>query len=163
MRTQAFAALLLTAAVLPLRSGDPAPLRIGSDLQLFADDYLVETMRGVTRRLHEPAPAGRAITFDRAWEGNVSAYFTVIQEPDRIRLYYRGAAAPDYVAPSMLQPGETVVPAHDEVACYAESRDGGRTFERPSLGIHEFKGSRDNNIVWTGPRRKARHTGRGGI
>jgi hypothetical protein len=34
--------------------------------------------------------------------------------------------------------------------CYATSRDGIR-WEKPSLGIVEFDGSKENNIVWRGP------------
>ena len=34
--------------------------------------------------------------------------------------------------------------------CYAVSRDGIR-WEKPSLGVVEFDGSKDNNIVWRGP------------
>jgi hypothetical protein len=34
--------------------------------------------------------------------------------------------------------------------CYAVSRDGIR-WEKPSLGLVEFRGSKENNIVWRGP------------
>lgn len=34
--------------------------------------------------------------------------------------------------------------------CYAVSRDGIR-WEKPNLGVVEFKGSKENNIVWRGP------------
>ena len=47
---------------------------------------------------------------------------------------------------SALRPGEQVVPGHDQLTCYAESHDG-ITWTRPSLGLFEFKGSKDNNIV----------------
>ena len=33
---------------------------------------------------------------------------------------------------------------------YAESRDG-KTFVKPRLGLYEFCGSKDNNIVWEAP------------
>jgi len=36
-----------------------------------------------------------------------------------------------------------------QVACYAQSKDG-LTWEKPKLGICEFEGSKENNIVWTG-------------
>jgi len=49
----------------------------------------------------------------------------------------------------LVTPGETVVPEHKEVTCYAESRDG-RTWSKPSLGIVKFQGSKDNNIIWDG-------------
>ena len=31
--------------------------------------------------------------------------------------------------------------------CYAESRDGGRSWRKPSLGLADFKGSKDNNCI----------------
>jgi len=112
--------ILLCARVL---AGQQA-LKIGSGHQLFVDDYLIESMKGVSLKLHPPQPAGRAIAFDQPWEGNVSAYAKVFQDGDRYRLYYRGASDPAYVRPSALQPGEVVAPAHEQVACCAESRDG---------------------------------------
>ena len=42
-----------------------------------------------------------------------------------------------------------VVPEHTHTACYAESRDGIH-WARPSLGLIEFEGSKENNIVWMG-------------
>lgn len=42
-------------------------------------------------------------------------------------------------------------PRQREMAiCYATSEDG-ITWEKPSLGVVDFNGSKDNNIVWRGP------------
>ena len=38
---------------------------------------------------------------------------------------------------------------HREVTCYAESRDG-VNWSKPNLGLFEFNGSKDNNIVLDG-------------
>ena len=65
------------------------PLKIGNHVQLFVDDYLVESMQGVQLELQKPQPAGVAIRFDKPWEGNTSAYFTVFHDGDKYRLYYR--------------------------------------------------------------------------
>ena len=40
--------------------------------------------------------------------------------------------------------------AHKEVTCYAESSDGIH-WTKPRLGLFEWNGSNDNNIVWLGP------------
>jgi hypothetical protein len=53
-------------------------------------------------------------------------------------MYYRGAHA-----------GADGASTHPEVACYAESADGIH-WTRPELGLHEFAGSRKNNIVLVG-------------
>ena len=130
--------------VAPLQAA--TPLTIGNQLQLFVDDYLIDSMNGVELMLHSPNPAGIAIKFDKPWEGNVSAYVTVFRDGDKFRMYYRGASAPDYIRKSALKPGEAIVAKHADVTCYAESRDG-ITWTKPSLGIMEFEGSRDNNII----------------
>jgi hypothetical protein len=127
----------------------PAPLKIGNNVQLFVDDYLIDSMKGAQLVLQKPQPAGVAIKFDKPWEGNTSAYFTVFRDGDKYRLYYRGAAAPDYARPSALKPGETLYPTHRNLTCYAESSDG-ITWTKPSLGLVDFNGSKDNNIVFDG-------------
>jgi hypothetical protein len=40
--------------------------------------------------------------------------------------------------------------SHKEVTCYAESKDGIR-WTKPNLGLFDWNGSKDNNIVWLGP------------
>ena len=62
---------------------------IGSRLELFVDDWLIEKMRGADLRLHHPVPREVAITFDREWEGNGSAYVTLFQDGEIFRMYYR--------------------------------------------------------------------------
>lgn len=47
----------------------PAPINLGSRLELFFDDYLIESMKGLALRLHEPRSAGAVLKFDRPWEG----------------------------------------------------------------------------------------------
>ena len=106
---------------------------IGSRLELFVDSFMVDGLAGsAERRLHHPVPREAVLYFDKPWEGASSAYVTVMQDADRIRLYYRGSDLKD---------------TH-QVTCYAESRDGVH-FERPNLGLFEFGGSKDNNIIWT--------------
>jgi hypothetical protein len=124
-----------------------APLKIGTALQLFVDDFFIDSMQGANLMLHTPEHAGTAIAFDKPWEGNVSMYVTVFQDGDKFRMYYRGSSKPSYIRQSALKPGEMVVPAHTNVTCYAESRDG-ITWTKPSLGIVKFNGSTDNNIVF---------------
>jgi len=114
-------------------------LYIGDRLELFVDDFLIDKLTGTAaRRLHKPTPREVVFTFDRPWEGNTCAYFTIFCDGDVFRMYYRGAQH------------DAMKPAHAEVACYAESKDGIH-WTRPTLGLHDFKGSKDNNIVWTGP------------
>jgi hypothetical protein len=126
-----------------------APIEIGSRLELLVDRHLIAEMRGVDFRLHEPRPAETSIVFDRDWEGNTSAYASLMKTESGFRMYYRGHSLPSYALPGTLQPGERIVPEHDETVCFVESRDGVR-WERTNLGLFEFNGSRENNIVWMG-------------
>ncbi len=119
-------------------------IAVGSDLQLFVDDFLIDQMSSVQLQLHRPSSAGKALSFDQPWEGDSSTYVSVFKDGDRFRMYYRGSGRE---APSALASGEKTVPAHPELIAYAESEDGIR-WTRPSVGIYEFQGSKENNIVW---------------
>ena len=68
------------------------PLAIGSRLELFVDDYLIDRMEGVRRKLHEPRLAGTVMKFDQPWEGGSSGYATIIKDGDGYRMFYRGRA-----------------------------------------------------------------------
>ena len=126
------------------------PLDIGTRLELFVDDYLIDSMTGeVDLKLHTPSSAGQVLDFYKPWEGTTCFYVSVVHGEGLYRMYYRGHSLPSAIAPSLVTPGETVVPEHEEVTCYAESRDG-RIWTKPSLGIVEFQGSKDNNIIWDG-------------
>ena len=112
------------------------PIQIGSRLELFVDDYLIEDITGGAElRQHEPAPREVVLFTDKPWEGNTSMYYTVFQDGPRYRMYYRGSQR--YATP------------YHEVTCYAESGDGIHWI-RPELGLFEFNGSKQNNIVISG-------------
>ena len=115
---------------------------IGSRLELFVDDYLIDRLSGAELRLHQPTPRDVAMRFDRPWEGNSGGYFTVFKDGDVYRMYYRGLDV-DFSRKDFEN--------HPEVMCYAESTDGVH-WERPSLGLVEFDGSKDNNIFLEGPK-----------
>src|SRR5512139_3368056 len=89
-----FLVILLVFGASPGRlslAQDGPLIDIGTRLELFIDDFLVERMEWTTWRLHPPVPRETAITFDRPWEGNTSAYVTVFRDGDIFRMYYRGS------------------------------------------------------------------------
>jgi len=115
------------------------PIQLGSRRELFVDEHLIETKNGVTLKLHQPQAQDVALVCDAQWEGNTSGYFTLLQDGDLFRCYYRGS-----------HHGETGGrPSQSGVTCYAESRDG-ITWTKPKLGLFEFEGSKDNNITHMG-------------
>ena len=117
-----------------------SPREIGSRLELLVDDYLVEELSGgAVQRLHRPVAREVVLVTDRPWEGNTSAYYTIFQDGDLYRMYYRGSHFDE----------TSKAATHREVTCYAESRNG-VDWKKPELGLFEFEGSKANNIVWDG-------------
>ena len=113
---------------------------IGSRRELFADNFLIGKLTGDTRQvLHQPEPKEVALVTGKPWEGNVSAYFTFLQDGDEFRAYYRGA---HYDTAKKVM-------THREVTCVATSHDGIH-WTKPELDIYDFNGSKKNNIVWDG-------------
>jgi hypothetical protein len=130
--------LLIASGGIDLAGPPSAAIDIGSRIEPFVDDYLIEKMTGLGLLLHQPVSREVAIVFDKPWEGNTSAYVTVFRDGDLCRMYYRGS---NYDM-------ETGVYG-DQVVCYAESSDGIH-WTRPDLGLFSFQGSKNNNIVWQG-------------
>ncbi len=136
MRALFFSVLLLPSA---LNHADDS-IAIGSRRELFVDNHLIESLDGAQRKLHHPVPREIAIINDAPWEGAGSGYHSIIRDGDLYRMYYRGSAIG--VVNGTLRKGR-------QVYCYAESCDGIH-YTKPPLGLHEYNGSKQNNIVWTG-------------
>jgi hypothetical protein len=128
------------------------PFDLGDRRELFVDRHMISSMSGSARlQLHEPRSAGIAFQFDAPWEGPASTFATVFRDGEKVRLYYRGYCSPPEDTDATT--GFTQPTRKDglQSTCYAESNDGGRTFTRPNLGLFEFKGSKENNVVWPNP------------
>ena len=106
-------------------------------LHLFVDAHDIASSRSVTLRMHPPCAEQVVLRLDAPWEGEGSAYATVLLDGPKWRMYYRGG-------------GELT----QEVTCVVESNDG-VAWTRPQLGLFDFDGSRENNIVWRAPDRKS--------
>jgi hypothetical protein len=120
------------------QSFNDSPLDIGKRVEMLVDDRLIDSARthDASLKLHTPLRREIVLTTDKPWEGIFSAYFTVFQDGPRYRMYYRGS-------------GPVGDSSERQFTCLAESSDGIR-FDRPNLGLHEFDGSKDNNIVLAG-------------
>jgi hypothetical protein len=111
---------------------------------MFVDDWLVASMKDVSLRINPPTKREVVFTTDQPWEARTSAYYSVLRDDGstgltaggKFRLYYRGIADDDG--------------GQEQFTCLAVSDDGIH-FTRPKLGVVEFKGNKDNNIVWRGP------------
>lgn len=105
---------------------------LGTRRELFVDHFLIDRLDNLELRLQQPVSANRAFTFDAPGEGAFCGYSTVIQDGDRILLYYR--AWPD-------------VRVRDKAYAVAESHDGGHSFQRLPIGPQPADGSVRNYVT----------------
>ncbi len=117
---------------------DKQPTYIGTNRQLFVDDFWIAEAKGVTRQLHEPARREVAIAADNPWERGGVSYMVAFRDGNRFRAWYR------------CDPNMPVRGKRQPLIAYAESNDGIH-WEKPRLGLIEFQGAKDNNLVWAGP------------
>ena len=138
-------ALAVPGAFAPVRAAaqdNPAPVDIGSRRELFWDDALLDTARTTAvLTLHHPRPAEVVMVSDEPWEGDGGGYYNLLNDDGLHRMYY--------LAGQQLNEDGTRLSSQPMVVCYAESRDG-RTWVKPRLGICEFRGMRENNILLDG-------------
>lgn len=124
-------------------AADGGPINIGTRRELFVDDFLIERLDGqATLELHHPQPQDMALVHDAPWEGTGSGYHSVFHDGSLYRMYYKAW----HLA---VAPGKLKTNTHPLYCCYAESDDG-IVWRKPELGLHEFKGSKANNIVMAG-------------
>ncbi len=101
-------------------------LEIGNRRQVFIDGRFLASSRNVELVVHSPRKTGeRTVVADKPWEGNdVDNYSCVLEDAGNYHLWYPTKSG----------------------LCYARSKDG-INWEKPSLGLVEYEGRRDNNIV----------------
>ena len=117
-------------------------LDIGTGRQVFWDDYLVDTEQTTAKlTINHPTKLEPPFEFDAPWEGNWLSYGNICKIGDTYRLYYITGMA--------IGAGDFETDTGRSRVCMIETRDG-ITWTRPSLGIHEWNGSTDNNIVMAG-------------
>jgi len=117
-------------------SGTYAP-EIGEWRQLFVDDYRIESLEDVERKLHVGIKNSEPVLQpEMPWEEDAAyLYGTVLfDEQEQVyKMWY-----------------QTFHPLkNDMYICYATSRDG-QNWHKPELGIVEWSGSNANNIVLRG-------------
>ncbi|MCB1093697.1 MAG: hypothetical protein KDL87_19310, partial [Verrucomicrobiae bacterium] len=118
------------------------PVDIGSRLELMVDDSLIESQSENARfELHHPTPREIVFTYDKPWEGSGCGYQSIFKDGDKYRMYYK--------AWHLDVQEKKLGPNNSNFTCYAESDDGIH-WRKPDLGLHEFQGSKSNNLILTG-------------
>ena len=115
------------------------PIHVGGDKQLFIDHRFIERSEQVTLRVNPP----RKDTVDRfprdkPWEAFTTGWYSIDWDPEarRYKKWYAACDGDQWAGGSWR-------------LCYAESPDG-LAWEKPDLGLVEYGGSRDNNILIDG-------------
>lgn len=149
----ALPAVLLTASAANLFAADALP--IAAERQLFIDDHVVERMQGLTRTLHQPTDIADnpVIVPEYPWEHRRipfgSVYYSAAE--GKFRCWYLAMNIYDSRPGFRGYREEHHLPIQEAAyICYAESDDGVH-WHKPKLGLHEFRGSKENNIVLTCP------------
>ena len=133
----------LTAATLPSFAVTPPlePMEIGQTPQFFIDDYIVDNRWSLKPKIEEVV---RVFHAPKKHEGNPlivggCGYPSAVREADTgtFKLWYQ------------TNTRSTDEDKNAYGIAYAESRDG-LAWTRPKLGLIDWKGSKDNNIVWRG-------------
>lgn len=113
-------------------------IHIGNTRQLFVDGHLIDDLRDVRQVLHRPERRDPIIEIDRPWEVGGVAYAVLFEDDGLFRAWYR--CTPEADTNSTAK----------SLTAYAESDDG-IAWRKPSLGLVEFRGSTDNNLVSDDP------------
>ena len=128
-----------------------ALIDIGSTKQLFIDDYLIERMTNTEPKLNPALKVDNnpVLRPERPWEGNavrmggaLSRGVFFDEEEGLFKMFYE-CIKPE---PRVVD-GEFVnIDTQPPIPCLATSEDG-INWDRPSLGLVEYDGSTDNNII----------------
>lgn len=116
-------------------------IKLDNQREFFWDNYLVnEEQTTAELRVHQPVRKGVSIAFDKPWEGDGCDYQNIVFDPilNKYRMYYLGW--------EMLNAEGTLHTITEIHVCLMESEDGIH-WERPNLGLYEFDGNKENNIV----------------
>ena len=140
----------------------------GTEKQLFIDHRFIENSDGIRLAVNPPVKRpGAVLRADRPWDAFALGWYSVVEDDGLYRMWYYGAERDPrptriagqkgplghltgYEVPADTDPNSVPTPGLFRL-CYATSTDG-LTWEKPDLGLIEFDGSKDNNIVHEGYR-----------
>lgn len=142
-----------------LRSGKTQESPAKRTRFLLLDSRLIEKTENARLTVGDVRKHGNNPLFgeDKPWEQRFDNLYANVIYDDEDKLYkcWYSPFVVDNPAKGMTlrQRGETsYCPPHgrEMAICYAVSRDGLK-WEKPELGLVEFEGSKQNNILWRGP------------
>ena len=115
---------------------------VSDQKQLILGDRFIADSANIEITMNSPIKLGPVVKTDKPWEEfRLTSYFTCVQDGDVAKMYYSSFWKDQW----NFQPNERVWFDH-AYYCYAESKDG-INWTKPNLGIVDFEGSTNNNIV----------------
>ena len=138
---------LIISAALVASSVMGDAIQVADRLQVLWDDHVVDVAKTTASRIvHHPEYVGVAMKHDSAWEGDGCDYHCIVPDHDEkgqlLRMYYLG-----WAMKCGWKDVKKRFSADSIRVCYAESRDGGLTWIKPSLGLVSVNGSKENNCI----------------
>lgn len=104
--------------------------------QVCWDFDLADEITKVSLCEHQPTRKNVIFTSDMPWEGVACGYLSVMKTEGDYRIYYRASGLKDGTSDGFNLGN----------ICVVESKDG-KNFTKPNLGVVEWDGSFDNNII----------------
>jgi len=115
-------------------AGNHVSVSIGSVKQLFLDHRFIAASEGIALVVNPPVKRPEAvIVSDKPWDAFRIIWLTVAEDNGEVKMWYQAFDNDQWAG------GRSRL-------CYAVSKDG-LTWTKPSLGIIEFQGSKDNNLI----------------
>ncbi len=133
-------------------------INVGENRICLFDTEIIDKAQTTAERVqHTPVKQGFCAEFNEPWEADV-AFPNAFRDGDKWRMYYMTGVRIDMDRISQIDPNDKkkLQAVVDETIadgfkiCYMESIDGIH-WEKPSLGICEYRGSTDNNIILKKP------------
>lgn len=127
-----FSLLFALTGSIPSILSATKPSHIGETRQLMLDRSIIDNLDGASLRQGIPSSGGVILRSEKPWEGDAFYIFVIFYHDGYYRMIYRGV--------------DTRTDSETYYLCLALSKDGIQ-WERPVLGLFEFDGNKNNNII----------------
>jgi hypothetical protein len=142
----AFALLVVSrifAAAAQSGAAEESVREIGSDKILLIDKAFFAGSEGIELKLHPARKTGeRILIAEHPWESANLNWFSVLEDGGKFRMWYEC-----YDVDGWSTDAIDALASDDTSFCYAESTDGIH-WTKPKLGLFEYQGSKENNILF---------------
>ena len=109
-------------------------IQVGSDKQLFIDHRFIDSSGDITLVVNPPVKRpGAVLRSDKPWDAFGLGWYSIVEDDGTYKMWYHASDGDQWAGGK-------------ERLCYAVSPDG-LSWDKPSLGLVEYEGSKDNNIV----------------